>query len=111
MYQQTIEVPHPVTDQLIAVKFKFTNRFLLDNAQTINIFNTIIRRCFDEMNLTQLGRHYFNSRDGRKVQEYNMSILPGFETAIRMYETQLMLCVENRFKMVRRDSMYALVIR
>ncbi|EFO84985.1 hypothetical protein CRE_03804 [Caenorhabditis remanei] len=106
---QEIEVPHPLTGDLIRVIFKQTNRFLLDNAQTINIFNTIIRRCFDELKLTQLGRHYFNSKDARNVREYNMSILPGFETAIRMYENQLMLCVENRFKMVRRDSMYDLL--
>ncbi|KAF1760646.1 hypothetical protein GCK72_008895 [Caenorhabditis remanei] len=106
---QEIEVPHPLTGDLIRVIFKQTNRFLLDNAQTINIFNTIIRRCFDELKLTQLGRHYFNSKDARNVREYNMSILPGFETAIRMYEDQLMLCVENRFKMVRRDSMYDLL--
>ncbi|CAO4361477.1 unnamed protein product [Caenorhabditis nigoni] len=108
---QEIEVPHPNTGDLIRVIFKQTNRFLLDNAQTINIFNTIVRRCFDEMGLTQLGRHYFNSRDARNVREYNMSILPGFETAIRMYEDQLMLCVENRFKMVRRDSMLDLLQR
>uniref|UniRef100_A0A8R1DKX7 Piwi domain-containing protein n=1 Tax=Caenorhabditis japonica TaxID=281687 RepID=A0A8R1DKX7_CAEJA len=106
---QIIEVPHPTTGVPIAVVFKFTNRFLLDNVQTINIFNTIIRRCFDEMNLTQLGRHYYNSRGGRSVREYNMSILPGFETAIRMYEDKLMLCVENRFKMVRKDSMFQLI--
>uniref|UniRef100_A0A1I7UZW8 Piwi domain-containing protein n=1 Tax=Caenorhabditis tropicalis TaxID=1561998 RepID=A0A1I7UZW8_9PELO len=105
---QEIEVPHPKTEDLIKVIFKQTNRFLLDNAQTINIFNTIIRRCFDEMQLTQLGRHYFNSKDARTVREYNMSILPGYETAIRMYEEKLMLCVENRFKMVRRDSMLSL---
>ncbi|KAF1770856.1 hypothetical protein GCK72_002680 [Caenorhabditis remanei] len=106
---QEIEVPHPNTGDLIKVIFKQTNRFLLDNAQTINIFNTIVRRCFDEMQLVQLGRHYFNSKDARNVREYNMSILPGFETAIRMYENQLMLCVENRFKMVRRDSMFDLL--
>ncbi|KAF1768275.1 hypothetical protein GCK72_000087 [Caenorhabditis remanei] len=81
----------------------------MDNAQTINIFYTIIRRCLDELSLTQLGRHYFNSKDARHVREYNMSILLRFETAIRIYEDQLMLCIENRFKMVRRDSMYDLV--
>ncbi|CAA98113.1 Piwi-like protein 1 [Caenorhabditis elegans] len=105
---QMIEVQHPIDRSLICIRFKQTNRFLVDDPQTINIFNTIIRRSFDALQLTQLGRNYFNWGDSRAVPDYNMSILPGYETAIRMYEENFMLCVENRFKMVREESMYIL---
>ncbi|CAD6194970.1 unnamed protein product [Caenorhabditis auriculariae] len=108
---QTIECPHPVTNESIAVDFKLTSRFGLNDAQTINCFNIVIRRCFDEIGFTQLGRNYFDPNAGKTVSSYNMDVLPGYETAIRMYEDQLMLCVENRFKMVRKESMLEIIQR
>ncbi|CAI5441474.1 unnamed protein product [Caenorhabditis angaria] len=108
---QTIEVEHPNTGEPIVVKFKLSLRYSLNEAQTINVFNTIFRRCFDTLELLQLGRNYFDQSEQKSVRSHNMKVLPGYETAIRRYENQLMLCIENRFKMMRSDNMYQLIIR
>ncbi|VDM67541.1 unnamed protein product [Strongylus vulgaris] len=39
-----------------------------------------------------------------------MEIWPGFETAVRHYEQdELMLCIENRFKMIRTESVWEIM--
>ncbi|CAB3408401.1 unnamed protein product [Caenorhabditis bovis] len=69
--QQIIEVAHPKTKLPHAVKFKFTSRYHLNDAQTINTFNVIIRRCFDDLGLKQLGRHYFEPNGSLIQKEYD----------------------------------------
>ncbi|ETN70491.1 piwi domain protein [Necator americanus] len=38
-----------------------------------------------------------------------MEVWPGFETAVRQYEDHLMLCIENRFKMIRTQSVWQIM--
>ena len=56
-----------------------------------------------------MGRNYFDPRRGATVENYGLEVWPGYETAIRVYEAGLMLCVENRFKVLRTDNLLKIV--
>uniref|UniRef100_A0A1I7XF86 Piwi domain-containing protein n=1 Tax=Heterorhabditis bacteriophora TaxID=37862 RepID=A0A1I7XF86_HETBA len=97
--EQILEAHHPLTGIPVAVKFKNSVRFGHNDVQAINCYNIVIHRCLDLIGYKQMGRNYFDTSRVIKVIEYCIEILPGYETVIRLYEDQLMLCIENRFKM------------
>ncbi|KAK5970160.1 hypothetical protein GCK32_018941, partial [Trichostrongylus colubriformis] len=100
---------HPITKEPVTVFLKASVRFNQNDSQTINCYNIIIRSCLDLVGLKRLGRNHFNENEKSKLRDYNMEVWPGFETAVRQYEDQLMLCIENRFKMIRTESVWDVV--
>ena len=100
---------HPQSGIPIEIRFKNSVRFSHNDPQAINVYNVILRRCFDQIGLKQMGRNYFDPTRSVTIPNYNMEVWPGYETAIRLYEDKLMLCIENRFKMLRLDNINMIV--
>ncbi|EPB67888.1 piwi domain protein [Ancylostoma ceylanicum] len=65
--------------------------------------------CLDIVGLKRLGRNHFDENEKAQLRDYEMEVWPGFETAVRQYEDQLMLCIENRFKMIRTQSVWEIM--
>ncbi|KAK6059061.1 hypothetical protein COOONC_03317 [Cooperia oncophora] len=105
-YQGEYSAVHPVSNEPVTVSLKASVRFSQNDSQTINCYNIIIRSCLDMVGLKRLGRNHFNEKEKSRLRDYNMEVWPGFETAVRQYEDQLMLCIENRFKMIRTESVW-----
>ncbi|KAK6012029.1 hypothetical protein OSTOST_22829, partial [Ostertagia ostertagi] len=108
-YEGKYSAVHPSTEQPVTVSLKASVRFSQNDSQTINCYNIIIRSCLDMVGLKRLGRNHFYEKQKSKLRDYNMEVWPGFETAVRQYEDQLMLCIENRFKMIRTESVWDVV--
>ncbi|WKX94696.1 hypothetical protein Q1695_011735 [Nippostrongylus brasiliensis] len=105
-FSGTYDGHHPVTEAPVVVTLKTSVRFTHNDAQTISCFNIIVRSCLDSIGLRRFGRHHYDEKQRVKLRDYHMEVWPGFETAIRQYEDQLMLCTENRFKLIRTDSVW-----
>lgn len=118
-----------MTGEPVKVFLRASVRFNQYDAQTINCYNIIIRKCdhmvpvwvlsskwvfpfcscLDIIGLKRLGRNHYNEARKGQMSSYPMEVWPGFETAVRQYEDQLMLCIENRFKMIRTESVWSVV--
>ncbi|KJH43427.1 piwi domain protein [Dictyocaulus viviparus] len=100
---------HPTTNEKINIRLRASVRFNQNDAQAINCYNIIIRSCMDMVGLKRLGRNHYDELQKVKLRDYDMEVWPGFETAVRQYEDRLMLCIENRFKMIRTQSVWELM--
>lgn len=54
----------------------------------------------------RLGRHYFDGSEGQKKAqpEYAIEAWPGFNTAARLLDDGLMVAFENRWKVLRTET-------
>ncbi|EYC08353.1 hypothetical protein Y032_0066g3715 [Ancylostoma ceylanicum] len=100
---------HPLTKENVTVRLRASVRFSQNDPQTINCYNIVIRCCLDIVGLKRLGRNHFDENEKAQLRDYEMEVWPGFETAVRQYEDQLMLCIENRFKMIRTQSVWEIM--
>ncbi|XP_063893516.1 piwi-like protein Siwi isoform X1 [Helicoverpa armigera] len=70
----------------------------------IQIFNIIIRKCFQLLNLQLMGRDYFDPVAKIDVPEYRLQIWPGYKTTINQYEDRLLMVTEITHKVLRLDN-------
>ncbi|XP_021919553.1 piwi-like protein Siwi isoform X2 [Zootermopsis nevadensis] len=75
----------------------------------VHIFNLLMRRCLDNLNLQLVGRHYFDSSARITLNKHQLEIWPGYVTSIRQHESEMLLCTEITHKVMRKDTAYNLL--
>ncbi|CAH0581309.1 unnamed protein product [Chrysodeixis includens] len=70
----------------------------------IQVFNIIIRKCFNLLNLQLMGRDYFDPAAKVDIPEYRLQIWPGYKTTINQYEDRLLMVTEITHKVLRLDT-------
>ncbi|CAG9764075.1 unnamed protein product [Ceutorhynchus assimilis] len=76
----------------------------------LQVFNVIIRKCFNYMNFQLLGRNYFDPNLKVSIRDHNLELWPGFLTSMKQYEQNIMLNVDLSFKVLRTDTVYDLLL-
>ncbi|GMT00729.1 hypothetical protein PENTCL1PPCAC_22903, partial [Pristionchus entomophagus] len=99
-------VKHKITGGDVTVTFRPSVTFGRNDPQAINIYNLLIREAFKAIGFVQVQRNFFDPGRANLVKEWDVEVWPGYETAVRMYEEQMMLCIENRFKVLRRATVF-----
>ncbi|XP_030750694.1 piwi-like protein Siwi [Sitophilus oryzae] len=74
------------------------------------LFNLVVRRCLEAMDFKLIGRDYYDPKLKITVHEHNLELWPGFETSMRQYDAGIMLTVDLKFKMLRMDNVYDLLL-
>ncbi|KAL1488051.1 hypothetical protein ABEB36_015421 [Hypothenemus hampei] len=62
------------------------------------------------MDFQLIGRNYFDPKQKMTIREHNLELWPGFLTAMRNYEQNIMLNVDLSFKVLRLDRVYDLLL-
>lgn len=75
----------------------------------IQIFNIIIRSCFNLMQLQLMNRDYFDPSAKVDIPEYKLQIWPGYKTTINQYEDRLLMVTEITHKVLRMDTVHHMV--
>ncbi|XP_050672859.1 piwi-like protein Siwi [Leptidea sinapis] len=70
----------------------------------IQIFNIIIRKCFNLMKLQLMNRDFFDPDAKIDIPEYKLQIWPGYKTTINQYEDRLLMVTEITHKVLRLDT-------
>ncbi|KAJ2950021.1 hypothetical protein O0L34_g11358 [Tuta absoluta] len=70
----------------------------------IQVFNIIIRKCFNLLNLQLVGRDYFDPIAKVDIPEHKLQIWPGYKTTINQYEDRLLMVTEIAHKVLRMDN-------
>ncbi|KAI5642706.1 piwi domain-containing protein [Phthorimaea operculella] len=68
------------------------------------VFNIIIRKCFNLLNLQLVGRDYFDPIAKVDIPEHKLQIWPGYKTTINQYEDRLLMVTEIAHKVLRMDN-------
>ncbi|XP_049868005.1 piwi-like protein Siwi [Pectinophora gossypiella] len=70
----------------------------------IQVFNIIIRKCFNLLQLQLVGRDFFDPQSKVDIPEYKLQIWSGFKTTINQYEDRLLMVTEITHKVLRMDT-------
>jgi aubergine-like protein len=67
-------------------------------------YNLIVRKCLFGMELEQMGRNFFDRHAAINIPSHRLTLWPGYVTAMRAHEKEILLCVEVTHKVLRLDS-------
>ncbi|CAH2076435.1 unnamed protein product, partial [Iphiclides podalirius] len=70
----------------------------------IQVFNIIIRKCFNLLQLQLVGRDFFDPVAKIDIPEYKLQIWPGYKTTINQYEDKILMVTEIAHKVLRMDT-------
>ncbi|CAG9764076.1 unnamed protein product [Ceutorhynchus assimilis] len=98
------------TQQNIKVEIRLVGEVHWGDYHYLQLFNIIIRKCFNYMNFQLLGRNYFDPNLKVSIRDHNLELWPGFLTSMKQYEQNIMLNVDLSFKVLRTDKVYDLLL-
>jgi len=93
-------------NQLIIITVKFTNVIETGDYANIQVFNLLLRNCLRHLNLTMIGRNFYDSQDKIDLSQFRFQLWPGYETTIGRYENNIMLCAEVSTKVMRGETVF-----
>jgi len=67
-------------------------------------FNMILRSCLQKLNLSLVGRNYYDEKAKTILKEYCLELWPGYVTSIRQHENEVLLMCEVSTKVMRTDT-------
>ncbi|KAM3966529.1 piwi like RNA-mediated gene silencing protein aubergine [Aphomia sociella] len=70
----------------------------------IQVFNIIIRKCYNLLNLQLVGRDFFDPSAKIDMTEQKLQVWPGYKTTINQYEDRLLMVTEITHKVLRLDT-------
>ncbi|KAH9632359.1 hypothetical protein HF086_010284 [Spodoptera exigua] len=85
-------------EQRMRIMVKLTCDVAPGDYHYIQIFNIIIRKCFQILDLQLMGRDYFDPLAKVDIPEYRLQIWPGYKTTINQYEDRLLMITEITHK-------------
>ncbi|XP_069157940.1 piwi-like protein Siwi [Procambarus clarkii] len=90
--------------------YTVTIRFLKEippcDTQFLQIFSILLRRCYEHLGMTQVGRHFYQSREEVQNHKYRVAIWPGQVSSIRQHESGVLMVTDILHKFLRLDTVY-----
>lgn len=88
------------------ITVSFTRMIDMTSQEALQVFNIIMRRCLDTLQMQQVGRNFYDPAAKIDMFDIEVQIWPGYITSIRQHEMDLLLCVETSFKVMRTETVY-----
>ncbi|CRK90587.1 CLUMA_CG004289, isoform A [Clunio marinus] len=76
----------------------------MDDVQSTQILNIILRRAMDALDLQLVGRNYFDPKNRVKLENFKVELWPGYITSIRQHEQEVLICCEVSHKVMRKET-------
>ncbi|VDM62915.1 unnamed protein product [Angiostrongylus costaricensis] len=96
----------PNTSEEINIRLHSSTRLRQNHPQAIVCYNIVMKSCMDMIGLKRVGKSHHDDQEKIELRECHIELWPGFETAIKQCENRLMLCIENRFRVIRTQSVW-----
>ncbi|XP_058715410.1 piwi-like protein 2 isoform X2 [Poecile atricapillus] len=75
----------------------------------IPFYNVVFRRVMKILNMSLVGRHFFEPAQATTLQKYSLHIWPGYAVSIRRKDGGLFLMVDSIHKIIRSDSVLSVM--
>ncbi|XP_025197459.1 piwi-like protein Siwi [Melanaphis sacchari] len=93
-------------EQKVIIKVKFTNIIETGDHANIKVFNLLLHNCFRYLDLSLIGRNFYDSKAKVDLPQYKLQIWPGFDTTIGRYENNILLCADLATKIIREETVF-----
>lgn len=77
---------------------------VLDPTQCIQLYNIVLRRIMKLLEMSQVGRYYYDPKRPSPIPEHRLELWPGYITAIQAYEGGVMLLADVSHRLLRTDT-------
>lgn len=84
--------------------FKYCREINYTKAEFLQIFNLVARQSMKDMGLELIGRNHYDPNKKIEIFKEKLQIWPGFATAIRKHEQDLLLCCDISHKIIRQET-------
>ena len=93
------------------VKLTITHRAEIppNSESAVAIFNIVFKRVLRMMDCEQIQRHYYAPSLAIPIPKHKLEVWPGYTTTIANYENNLMLTADMAFKILRSDTVLAVM--
>ncbi|MPC42405.1 Piwi-like protein 1 [Portunus trituberculatus] len=112
------ETRTPVKKLLLRQHCGVLGHYIFDGAQMFlshklirDIFSILLRRCYEYLGLTKIGKHYYDAKREIQNPKHQVAIWPGQISSIRQHEHQILLMTDVIHKFLRLDTVYTLLRR
>ncbi|KRT80752.1 hypothetical protein AMK59_5119 [Oryctes borbonicus] len=93
---------HPLGqhDVEMSITFKKAKRL----GECVHLFNVLFKRVMHALELSRVGKNYFDGTNGAMIPQHRLEVLPGYAVAVDEYEGGLMLCMDAQHRVLRTDT-------
>ncbi|XP_059608225.1 protein aubergine-like [Phlebotomus argentipes] len=97
-------------DEMIQITIRFVGTLLSTDGQYTHLLNLIMRATIESLNMQRAygpkGTKYFDALQKIDINTQHLQVWPGFCTAIRQHERDIMICTELTHKVIRMENCY-----
>uniref|UniRef100_A0A8C5LYC6 Piwi-like protein 1 n=1 Tax=Leptobrachium leishanense TaxID=445787 RepID=A0A8C5LYC6_9ANUR len=90
----------------VKITITLTNELPPTSPTCFQFYNIIFKRILKILNMTQIGRNYYNPKDAILISAHSLNIWPGFTASILQYESSIMLNIDVSHKVLRNETVY-----
>ncbi|XP_016658527.1 piwi-like protein Siwi isoform X1 [Acyrthosiphon pisum] len=91
-------------DEIVIITIKFTQTIEKGDHASIQIFNLLIRKALMNLDLSLVGRNYYDDKAKINIPKHRLQLWPGYETTIAMCDSGLLLRSEISTKIMREET-------
>ena len=72
--------------------------------ESLNFFGRFFKILQAKLRLQQIGRKYFDPKEGKQFKDLRLEVWPGFATSLNNYGPHFLVNVDTSYKILREDS-------
>lgn len=72
--------------------------------ESLNFFGRFFKILQQKLRLQQIGRKYFDPKEGKVFKDLRLEVWPGFSTSLNNYGSNFLVNVDTSYKILREDS-------
>ena len=99
-----------VSVESVSIRIKRTDRASPESPEFFHLANLIVRKLLEIAGLKLLGRNYYSFEKKIDLTRQQLTLFPGFMTAVNVYEGQLMLNVDLSTKVMNKQTVYSILM-
>jgi len=102
--RKTLESVHTETGEKVSVTINFLREARIGDRDVIQLYNILFGRIMKTLKFSQYNRKYYNAAAAHPIKEYNLSVWPGYVTAVDEYEGGLLLQLDVSHRVLRTET-------
>lgn len=91
-------------DSDVELTITLTNELPPDSPICVQLFNVVFRRVLKHIDMTAVGRNYYNVNRVIELPRHKLELWPGFSTSILHYENAVLLQADVSHKVLRKET-------
>ncbi|XP_010347563.1 piwi-like protein 3 [Saimiri boliviensis] len=93
--------------KIVKIVVEFSKELKPTSPDCLRFYNILFRKTFKELNLKQIGRHYYTKKIPlTEHRGTRLEIWRGYVTSILQYENSITLCADVNHKLLRIETVY-----